>query len=75
MRWVLKKKSRLGDKRDKLKFAFLPVLLEGDVVVWLEWYVDRYEYQKVDKIVMTSLGPRKVETAAWILLERRSPSS
>lgn len=48
MRWKLEDKPKLGSKKYKFKFAWYPVRINNNMV-WLEWYKEIWEYQKVNK--------------------------
>lgn len=63
MRWNKKpKKPRpvVGATRDVKKFAFMPVHIGGEVILW-EWYVSRQSYIRM--IRQTDLGD--VERYYW----------
>lgn len=48
MRWKAKeiKTPSEGDNRIVTRFAFLPVRLDGDIIVWLERYHERQIYRE-----------------------------
>ncbi len=46
MKWKVKPKPRLGDKRLVTRFAWLPIRA-GDEIRWLEWVVICQEYMEL----------------------------
>jgi hypothetical protein len=40
------KSPKIGDIKQKVRFAFLPTRINKNTVVWLEKYVNVYEYSK-----------------------------
>ncbi len=49
MEWkvkIKKSKPKIGDVKEKIKFAFLPIKV-NDNIVWLEKYIQGYEYKEI----------------------------
>lgn len=79
MKWNSKPKPREGDKKQKVKFALFPTKVEN-TWVWLEKYIQFYEYQKYhythDVVVSQGILTEKyitemVETIGWCKEDRR----
>lgn len=47
MRFDIKPKPNLGDKKCKKKFALLPVIINDNKKIWLESYYQHYIYANV----------------------------
>lgn len=47
MRFDIKPKPNLGDKKRKIKFAFFPVKISETKKIWLERYYQHYIYAEV----------------------------
>lgn len=45
MRWKLPPVPLRGDRRTRTRFAWLPVTLDDRTRVWLEWYVERQQWE------------------------------
>ena len=48
MKWKVKPYPEIGDIKTIRKFAFLPVRMYNDEVVWLEFYYTDYLYRRLD---------------------------
>jgi|ERR1035437_3737559 hypothetical protein len=48
---IEKKEPKIGDLKEKIKFAFFPVSLDKTNIVWLENYREIYEYKSYFKCV------------------------
>jgi hypothetical protein len=49
MRWKRDPETSLGEMRTECRFAWFPVTVVGDIVVWLECYSVDQQYQEVTK--------------------------
>jgi hypothetical protein len=45
MKWLRNKKANLGDQREVIRFAFLPVFSD-DYIIWMEKYISIEEYNR-----------------------------
>lgn len=46
MRWRLTPSPKEGNRRKRVKFAWFPVLVEGNGVIWLESYIEVQLYSE-----------------------------
>jgi hypothetical protein len=53
----IKKGTKIGDKKEKVKFAFFPVRIDELTSVWLEKYIEVFEAQTILKPFPTGIGP------------------
>jgi hypothetical protein len=79
MRFETKPQPNLGDKKQKVKFAFFPTKVE-EKILWLEKYTAIYEYKEyyypTDVIVSEGIFTEKyyrtyVKTQGWIQIEKK----
>lgn len=79
MKWNCKTEPKLGDKKEKIEFAFFPTKVE-DKWIWLEKYIAIYVYKEyyypTDVIVSQSMFSEKyyrthVKTQGWINTEKK----
>jgi hypothetical protein len=71
----------LGDKKEVVRFAFLPTKINDDTTVWLEKYIEIYEFKKVYKAYPLAVGMYGVWLAydfeyvnEWTLMQKKLKS-
>lgn len=71
VRWTYEKKvsPALGEKREVVKFAVLQRLTEGDIIVWLEKYIEVQEWRN-DKYLHMGDG-RSTTTTGWVAMSAK----
>lgn len=79
MNWNIKPQPKLGDKKEKTKFALFPVKVENKWI-WLEKYISIYEYKSwlytYEEVVSSGILYEKYitrvgETESWRRIGRK----
>lgn len=68
------KGPEIGDKKQKNRFAWLPVKIEKHII-WLESYVEVWEYKKYkvrerDDLIVIAYADEWVDCVGWRLIKK-----
>ena len=61
----------VGDKKQKIKFSFFPTRIDKETVIWLEKYIDVYEYCIVEERPFYKMVNVTRPIYGWKLKERK----
>ena len=67
----IKVENKIGDKKVKIRFAFYPIRIDNNTLVWLEKYISVYKYCIIDVRKYYKMVNISIPIYGWKLIERK----